>query len=296
MKKLLKGLAWLLGIVVLGVGGLVAYAYVKTDQAMQATYAVSDPPLPVATDAATLARGAALFTQLGCAECHGAHGEGHLLVDAPPFRLAAPNITPAKLAGRYDADKLAAAIRHGVNAEGHGLRIMPAGDFHNLSDADTAALVAHVQALPRSTNDPGPFVLKPLGRVLAALGQIDLLAAARLDHAPRPRSAPPAGPTAQYGEYLAQRCTGCHRADFGGGHVPGTPREFKDAQDLTPHPQARGSWQLADFQRALRTGKRPDGSAIDTFMPWQAYSTMSDDEIAALYAYLRTVPAKAPRK
>jgi mono/diheme cytochrome c family protein len=30
-------------------------------------------------------------------------------------------------------------------------------------------------------------------------------------------------------------------------------------------------------------------------MPWKAYSTMSDDEMAAIFAYLRTVPAKAPK-
>jgi cytochrome c553 len=296
VKKLLKGVAWLLGVVVLAIAAIAGYGWWSTSRALDATYAVADPPLAIPTDAPSLDRGRHLFTELACVDCHGAHGEGHLLIDAPPFRLAAPNLTPTKLAGRYDADQLAAAIRHGVRPDGHPLRIMPAGDFHNLSDADTAALVAYLQALPPSDNDPGPFVLKPLGRVLAGLGQIDLLPAARLDHAPRERSAPPPGPTAAYGEYLAQRCTGCHRTDFSGGHVPGTPPDFKDAQNLTPHPAALGSWQLADFQRALRNGKRPDGSDIDTFMPWKAYASMGDDEIAALYAYLRTVPAKAPAK
>jgi cytochrome c553 len=296
MKKIFKAMAWLLGVALVVVAGLAAYGWIRSGNALEKTYAVADPPLVIATDAATLDRGAHLFTELACGECHGVHGEGHLLIDAPPFRLAAPNLTPAKLAGRYDANQLAAAIRHGVKPDGHPLRIMPAGDFHNLSDADTAALVAHLQALPPSDNDPGPFVLKPLGRVLAGLGKIELVAAEHIDHAPRERTAPPIGPTAEYGAYLAQRCEGCHRSDFTGGHVPGTPPDFKDAQNLTPHPQALGAWTLADFQHALRAGKRPDGSAIDTFMPWQAYGSMNDDEIAALYAYLRTVPAKAPRK
>jgi cytochrome c553 len=293
MKALLK---WLVLLVVAVVGGAVAYGWLAAGRALEATYAVADPPLTIATDAATLDRGSHLFTQLGCADCHGQHGEGHLLADAPPFKLIGPNITPTRLAGRYDADRIAAAVRHGVDPMGRPLRVMPARDFHNLSDADTAALVAHIQRLPPSDNDPGAFELKPLGRILFGLGQLPLLAAAEIDHAPRARSAPPVGPTAEYGEYLAQRCVGCHREDFSGGHVPGTPPDFKDAQNLTPHPQALGAWTAADFQAALRTGKRPDGSDIDAFMPWQAYRSMSDDEIAALYAYLRTVPAKAPAK
>ena len=296
MKTLLKGLAWLLGLGVVAVLGLLGYAWYATDRASAATYAVNDPPLAIATDAETIARGGRLYGELACGDCHGPNGEGHLMVDAPPFRLVAPNLTPARLAGRYDADRLAAAIRHGVDPDGHPLRVMPSKDFHNLSDADTAALVAHLQALPPSDNDPGAFELKLLGRVLVALGKIELFAAEHIDHAPHARTAPPAGPTAEYGEYLAQRCVGCHRADFSGGHVEGTPPDFKDAANLTPHPAALGAWTAEDFQRAMRTGKRPDGSALDGFMPWKAYSTMGDDELAALYAYLRTVPEKAPAK
>jgi cytochrome c553 len=78
--------------------------------------------------------------------------------------------------------------------------------------------------------------------------------------------------------------------------VPGTPPDFPDAANLTPHAQGLGAWTLADFQAALRTGKRPDGRVLDEFMPWKAYGSMSDDEVAALYAYLRTVPARAPAK
>jgi mono/diheme cytochrome c family protein len=296
MKRLLKWLAGFVGAVVLLVLGLGLYAYVRTESDLARTYVIADPPLSVATDAAALERGAHLFQQLGCSECHGPHGEGHEVFDAPPGRLVAPNITPTGLGSRYDADRLAAAIRHGVRADGHPLRFMPAGDFHDLSDADTAALVAYVQALPPSANDPGATDLRLLGRVLTVLGQFPLTAAAHLDHAPRKRDAPPEGPTAQYGAYLAQRCTGCHGGDFSGGHVKGTPPSFADAANLTPHPDALGTWTLDDFRNTLRTGKKPDGRPLDGFMPWEAFSTMSDDEFAAIYAFLRTVPEKAPRK
>jgi mono/diheme cytochrome c family protein len=295
MRTFLRWMGRLLAVVVLVVIALVGYAHYATERMLAKTYAVADPPLAIPTDAAALDRGAHLFTELGCSECHGDKGQGHLVFDAPPGRIVAPNITPKGLAGRYDADRIAAAIRHGVRADGHPLRFMPSGDFHNLSDADTAALVAHVQALPPSDNAPGELVIRPLGRVLTVLGQFELVSADTIDHAPRAHTAPPPGPTAEYGAYLAQRCTGCHRDDFSGGHVKGTPPDFKDAANLTPGGEL-GQWTLVDFQRALHTGKRPDGRELDGFMPWKAYSTMSDDEMAAIFAYLRTVPAKAPAK
>jgi hypothetical protein len=46
---------------------------------------------------------------------------------------------------------------------------------------------------------------------------------------------------------------------------------------------ARRGWTLDDFSNAVRRGLRPDGSAINKFMPWSSYAGMSDQEIAALW-------------
>ena len=59
--------------------------------------------------------------------------------------------------------------------------------------------------------------------------------------------------------------------------------------NLTPHETGLKDWTEADFFRALREGKRKDGSAILAAMPWKAYGQMNDVEIKALWAYLRTV-------
>jgi len=47
-----------------------------------------------------------------------------------------------------------------------------------------------------------------------------------------------------------------------------------------------------DFYRALRVGKRPDGSTINTLMPWPDFSQMTDAEIGALLRFVRSVPPK----
>jgi cytochrome c553 len=103
-------------------------------------------------------------------------------------------------------------------------------------------------------------------------------------------------PTASvdYGRYLANSCTGCHGEHLSGGRVPGTPPSFPPARNITPD-QANGigKWSKANFSAAVRTGKRPDGSALDEFMPWKAFAILNDMELDALWAYLQTVPARA---
>ena len=295
MRKFIKLLAGLAGVLVLAVLALVAVAWFRSEQAMARVYTVSDPPLAIRSDPQTLARGAHIFATRGCGDCHGAAGEGRLLFDAGPVaKIVPPNITAGGRLKGMSADQVAAAIRHGVRVDGRPLVFMPAEDFHEMSDADVAALVAYLQSLPPSANDPGAMEVRPLGRVLWLFGKFPLLPAETLDHAPRARTAPAVAANAEYGRYLAQGCVGCHGSKFDGQHVPGTPPEFPDSRNLTP--AALAGWQEADFFRAIREGKRPDGSAINPFMPWQTYAKMSDTELSALWAYLRTLPPVETKK
>ena len=43
----------------------------------------------------------------------------------------------------------------------------------------------------------------------------------------------------------------------------------------------------------LRSGRRPDGSAVSTVMPFASLGGMNDVDIDALHAYLKTLPARA---
>jgi hypothetical protein len=47
-----------------------------------------------------------------------------------------------------------------------------------------------------------------------------------------------------------------------------------------------------DFLQAMREGKRPDGTAIDPVMPIQYTKNLKDEEIDAIYIYLKTIPKK----
>ena len=289
MKRLVKWLMRGLLLLAVLVGGVLAAGYLHNANVTGSQIAVNDPPLALPTDSDAMARGAHLFLTRGCGDCHAQDGGGAEVMDAGPVgRVVATNITPKALAAKgYDADTIAAAIRHGVNAEGHPLFFMPSGDFKDLDDSDTAALVAYLGTLPDQPRDPGRGQLGPLGWVLNMLGKFPAYPALSIDHSPRARVALEAKATAAYGEYVIGVCRGCHGDDLRGGleHGPNTP----PSADLTP--RGLKDWTLDDFVRAMREGKRPDGSELDPFMPWKTLGQMSDLELRAMWAYLRTLPS-----
>lgn len=295
MRKSLTWVARIAGLLLVVAVAVLAFGWFKTSASLERNYVVNDPPLVMRRDAAAIARGGHLFATRGCADCHAAQGTGRVVFEAGPvIKLVAPNITPGGVIKAYGADQIAASIRHGVKADGHPMVFMPSAEYTGMGDEDTAAVVAYLQSLPASANNPGALEIRPLGRVMYALGQFPLFPAEDIDHNPRSRVAPPIAATAEYGGYVAQGCTGCHGANFAGQHVPGTPASFANARNLTP--TGLGNWTAADFRRALREGKRPDGTAIDPFMPWQAYSKMTDIELDALWAFLQTLPAAQTHK
>ncbi len=277
-----------IGIVLLGL----AIVYAVTEQRLNRRYNVEPAAVAVRSDPQTVARGRHIALTRGCTDCHGDNLGGKTFIDAAPMaRLFASNLTAGQggVGRAYrDADWVR-AIRHGVGPGGRPLLFMPSHEFNTLSDDDAGALVAYLKSLPAVDHAlPGNSV-GPVGRVLYLAGQFPLVPAELIEHDRRPRTAPPVGPTAAYGAYLAVGCTGCHGTGFTGGKIPGPPG-IPEASNLTRHETGLARWTERDFIRALREGRRPDGTKIDEFMPWRTTARMTDDEIRALWAYLRTVP------
>jgi mono/diheme cytochrome c family protein len=266
--------------------------YALSARLMNERFEVPAHPIAVRTDSATIARGAHLATIRGCTDCHGANLRGNVMLDDPAVgRIAGPNLT-AGGRGRdlTDAD-WERAVRHGVRRDGSALAVMPANEFNVFTDEDLAAIVAYARSLPADPNvapatSPGPVL-----RALHAAGEVPLLPAKAIDHAAPHAATIAVEPTVAYGQYIAVGCQGCHNPSFSGGKIPGTPPDWKPSANITP--AGIGHYSEADFITALRTGRRPDGSAIDPQMPIATMtSKMTDTELRAMYAYLRTVPAK----
>jgi mono/diheme cytochrome c family protein len=164
---------------------------------------------------------------------------------------------------------------------------MPSEAYGALTDEDLAALIGYLRTFPPVDREhPRPRV-GPVARVLYLTGKFPLLPVELTDHhAPRAPQRP--GVTVGYGRYLATvgGCRACHGQALAGDANP-------DAPDITVG--RLGSWSEEDFFRALREGRRPDGRPIDpTKMPWVRSGLMTDDEVRAVWLYLRSLPAGPP--
>ena len=281
-------LAGALGLVLIVAAGVYGYSEVR----MARRFLVPEHPIALRADSATLATGKRLVTVRGCVDCHGANLGGNVMFDDPAIgRLAAPNLTLGGRGKALEVRDWERAIRHGVRRDGTSLRIMPAQEFTTMADDELAAIVSYIRTVPAVESAlPGPRV-GPVIMALYVAGQVKLLPGEEVDHAKSHPAHVEPEPTAKYGEYLAIGCTGCHGPTLSGGKIPGGPPDWKPAANITP--AGIGRYSETDFIRVLREGKRPDGSAVDSLMPWRLTKSMTDVELKAVYAYLKTVPAKA---
>lgn len=83
-------------------------------------------------------------------------------------------------------------------------------------------------------------------------------------------------------------CTDCHGDDLAGKEMGDAPPFRLVASNLTPAGRGADYATAADWDRAIRHGVRPDGTALFV-MPSGAYNKVSNDEAAALIAYLQTL-------
>jgi mono/diheme cytochrome c family protein len=94
------------------------------------------------------------------------------------------------------------------------------------------------------------------------------------------------------GRYLAVAadCTACHTAPggkaFAGGLAIDSPVGAIYSTNITPDVKSGiGKFTLDDFDRAVRHGIDAEGVTLYPAMPYPSYALMSDEDIAALYAY-----------
>jgi mono/diheme cytochrome c family protein len=296
MKKLAKILLYL-ATALAGVA-LIAVTFVlyRSHAALQKEFQVSVRPVAIPANAEAIARGRHFAETRGCNDCHGPdYAGGRVIEDGAMGRLYGPNLTKGR-GGRtasFTDEDWVRAIRHGVGPDRKGLMIMPSLEYAQLSDEDLGELIAYLKSVPAVDRERVPTSYGPVTRVLLTLSPEKMIAAGAIDHA---RAGPPAvakGPTVAYGKYLSAGCIGCHGPNLSGGKIDIGPPDWPLAANLTPHADSQlAIWSEADFISVLRTGKRPDGSALNPVMP-RLFGQMDDVELKALYAYLRSLPPVA---
>jgi len=295
MKKLLKWIGIVAALLVVVGIGLVIAANVLFDRKRERVVKVDVRPVPVVADVASLERGKYLFMSRGCGGCHAPNGAGVAFIDDKEggFFVRSPNITPAGVVKGYSEADWVRAIRHGLKPDGRPLFIMPSEDYNRLTDADVAALIAYARSLPAATGGSAEFRVPLPVKALYAIGVVQD-SAEKIDHSLPPAQAVPEGVSPEHGKYVANLCLGCHGFQLSGGKIPGGPPGWPAASNLT---RGQGTvltvYDTADKLKAMfRSGKRPDGSAV-AVMPFETLREMNDTDVAALHAYLLTLPPRA---
>lgn len=316
LRRLLIGLGAFLGLLVVVVVGAVLYVQLTWDR----PYNRPVPQLSAPTDPKAIARGEDIFKYTGvCWGCHGSETDINVLPAGgrefdltqvgPPGGLGvfyAANLTPdpeTGLGGWSDGE-IIRALQEGVDREGRVLTLMPFQWYRGMSDADLLAIVAYIKSLPPVRN-PVPanrpsFVSKALTAFKLIKPQPSLTEAI---------IAPTPGPTIEYGKYLSSHlsdCADCHTPrnlqtfqsmedrPFTGGNIAFEEEGIKFyVPNLTPDRETGiGTWSEDQFLSAIRTGVRPNGTVImPIFMPWLIYKNLTDDDLRAIYRYLRSLPA-----
>lgn len=282
MKQIALTAVGVLALVV-GAGAL---GYVMGGQRIEAAVSVPAHALTIPTDSASRAEGERMATLYGCVSCHGDDLGGRVLIDAPPMGvIPAPNLTTGDggVGALYEAEDWDRALRHGVNREGRGMIVMPSGDYAALSDEDVGKLLAYVTSVPPVDRELPELAAGPVARMLVLTGGMQNQAAL-IDQGVVHRESVRPAVSPEYGAYLTRTCTGCHGRGLAGGISlePGTP----PSANLTPHPEGLAGWTLRDFGVAMREGRRPDGTEIDSSMPWRYFTRYTDEELEAMWLYL----------
>ena len=300
-KRIGRILIWIVGLLVIAAGTIYAISEIRIAKVYD-DVKLTSISIPATDDLLALEKGKHLATAvLKCTECHGDHFGGKTMLNEPSTIgvLAGSNLTTGKggIGKSYTTEDWIRAIRYGLAPDRHALMVMPSNGFYHLSDGDLGAIVAYIKSQPPVDSDSIPTKsLGPLGRALFVFGVLPLFPADEIDRSVERRETPPPGVTVEYGKHLAEMsgCTECHGPQLSGGKIPGAPPDFPPSTNITPDKATGiGNWTEADFYKALRTGRRPDGTEINPIMPWKYIGQMTDDELRAIYMYIQTFPARA---
>ena len=296
LKWTLRILGGIVGLILL----LLIVVYVWSEIKLGRDYDMATESVELRTDSASLAHGKYLATAVAkCGDCHGADLGGTTMFSDPAIgTIIAPNLTAGEgsaTKGYAGVEDWVRSVRYGVGTDGKGLAIMPAHEYWWMSDRELGSVLAYVQSVPPVNRAHEANSYDPMGRALFAFGMLPIFRADVIDRTADRGPEPVPGVTPQYGEHLARvgGCIGCHGEDLSGGPIPGHPPDFLPGANLTPHEDGLKGYDLTKFTAALRQGKRKDGGALDAEqMPWASAGLMTDQDIAAIWSYISSVPPK----
>lgn len=226
----------------------------------------------------------------------------HKLFDAIPGTIYAKNITPDPETGigTWTDDEVLRAITQGISKNGDTLfPIMPYANFNHMAKSDLLSIIAYIRTLkPIKNKIPERQLMIPIS--MAYPGPA-------LQPSVDANVAPPESDPVKYGEYLVNfaDCGTCHtpfvkgqpdfsRA-FSGGNIFNLESFKVVAANITSDSATGiGAWTEERFLNKFTLYREEKNYNINpgkenTIMPLTFYAGMKDEDLKAIYAYLRTV-------
>ena len=257
-----------------------------------------------------LARGRYLVNGIGeCFACHGPsepnrpgwppvrgkEGSGYAdYASSGELRYVAANLTPDREtgAGNWTDDMLARAIREGVGHDGRLLdpTHMPYEFYSAMSDEDVASIIVYLRSIPATRNPLPPpkspdHIVAPFAKSITA-----------------PVPIPDLSTPVKRGAYLVQigTCQWCHTLrdesrqplpglEFAGGDlIEPNPYGLATSANITPDPSGISYYNEATFLKVIHSGQ-VGARKLNPVMPWWFFGHMTDEDLKAIFAYLRMV-------
>lgn len=310
----MRTVLWILGGIAVLFGAAAVFVFVKRP------VMAAPSTTKVEITAARLQRGKYLFENLAsCEDCHsqrdpsrfsgpvepGTTGRGSVWPAelGLPGRVISPNITPdiETGIGSWTDGEILRAFREGVSKDGRALfPFMPYTHFRSMSDEDAYSVVAYMRRL------------QPI-KSRMAVTKLDFPVSIFVRFAPQPVTAAVPAPNhanrLEYGKYVATLggCVICHTQmekgkpvegmEFAGGEEFAVGPWFVRSANISPDPETGiGKWSedkfVAKFKgyAGLTFESAPKTvQANFSIMPWMAFSQLAEDDLRALYTYLKSV-------
>lgn len=311
MKKLLKYFGYFVAVLLIGITSILIYVHMALPNVGEAE------DLKLDYTAERIQRGEYLANSVTvCMDCHskrdwskfsspltaGTLGMGGDRFDQSlgmPGVFYAKNITPNGIS-RYTDGELYRVITSGVTKEGKAIfPLMPYPYYGRMDKEDIYSIISYLRTLPPIENQvPDSQPDFPMNFILNTIPT---------PASPRPR--PDKKDKLAYGAYLtnATACMECHTNVDKGQIIPelgysgGREFTFPDgsvlrSSNITPHETGIGAWTeemfIARFKIYADSSYAPPSIAVgefNTIMPWTMYGQMTEEDLSAIYAYLRTV-------
>lgn len=311
MKKILKIAGILFSLFAAIVAGALIY--------LTTAYPNVDPPkdIKIKPSAELISRGEYLANHIAvCMDCHsvrdfskfsgpivkGTEGKGGELFDermGAPGRIYVKNITPASLGNWSDGD-LIRAITMGVNNKNEALfPMMPYMNYNQMTEEDLYAIITYIRTLdPIEGSYPDKELDFPLNHLVNTIPLQTY----------KPEQPDRSNPV-EFGKYLVTiaSCGDCHTPmekgepvagmEFAGGNEMILPFGTLRTSNLTPDLQTGiGSWtkeifisKFKAYDPAQHGYKEVKPGEFNSVMPWSMYAGMTEEDLGAIYDYLRTL-------